>query len=414
VKILVITDFYPPYYVGGYELVCCDQVEELVRRGHNVTVLTSQWQAGRGSSGGNAFRLLRFIDPYEPSDDLAGGLLSSLRLKRRRRQLRMGIVTRQNKKIAGQIISNYQPDVVFAWNMNSIGIGPVVAAQQAGIPVVFSLLDYWLADLKATFGISSGPIKRWYHALLNGLGDFGWLDVRHLIAASQAVQSMHLDRGFPIEHLRLIYPGLPSAVILAHDELAAPVEADERHLKLLFAGRLVPEKGLEVALQALARVEQGHVSLDIIGDGPAVYRLHLQQMVTALDLRNLVHFVGPLRRERVFERYAAFDILLVPSLWVEPFGMIVVEAMARGLAVIAANHGGPAEIITHGRDGVLVPPGDPVALAEAITELAHDPHRVYQMRIQAVRMVRERYTLEACTDRVEAYLQETLKESLVS
>ena len=67
--------------------------------------------------------------------------------------------------------------------------------------------------------------------------------------------------------------------------------------------------------------------------------------------------------------------MLVPSLWQEPFGLVVAEAMARGLPVIASNVGGPSEIITHGKNGLLVEAGDECALAVAISQLIQDPDK---------------------------------------
>lgn len=389
--------------------MCHDQVEELVRRGHDVTVLTSRWQMGKGRVEGNVNRLLAVVNPFAGESDAGLPSFLGLRLKRRRQQILMGFATYQNRKMTGQMIADVQPDVVFVWNTKSIGIGPVLAAQEAGIPVVFSLLDYWLADLKVSLASSSGQFKRWYHGLLNGLKDFDWLDVRHLILTSRAVRQTYIDQGFSSEHFQVISPGITAGLILDKDEIPGKETAKDQTLKLLFVGRLVPEKGLEVALRALAQAVQdaeiGHAKLDIIGEGAADYRLHLEDLIASLGLQERARLVGPLARRQVLERYPAYDVLLVPSLWVEPFGIIVIEAMARGLAIIATNHGGPSEIITDGYDGRLVPPGDPAALAQVIVELAGNSELTYQMRLQALQTVRERYTLERVVDQVEAYLK---------
>lgn len=413
-KILFLTDFYPPHCFGGYEIQCQDQAVELVNRGHDVAVLTSRWQVGTGEVDGHIYRLLKMIASRGEDDGLGEQWLGFLRLGRRRRQIQMGIATRQNHSIASRIIKDYQPDIVFAWNMNSIGIGPLLAAQEAGIPIVFNLLDYWLADLKVALDPTSNPFKRWYHTLINDLGSFTQLDTRYLIVTSQAVKQTYVEQGFPAEQLLVIAPGLPTKLILAEEEFPRKkVQDDHQSLRLLFVGRLVPEKGLEIALQALAHVRSkadlGRVTLDIIGDGAEVYRLHLQAMIASSELQDQVCMVGSLTRQQVLERYASYDMLLVPSLWVEPFGIIILEAMARGLAVIATNHGGPAEIISDGHDGRLVPPGDPAALAHAIMELSSDPERMHRLRIQALQTVRERYALESVVAQVETYLQAVVR-----
>ncbi|MBN1312969.1 MAG: glycosyltransferase family 4 protein [Anaerolineae bacterium] len=408
-KILFLTDFYPPHCIGGYEIQCQDQAAELVNRGHDVAILTSRWQVGKGEVDGHVYRLLKVIASCGEGDGLGEQLLGCLRLGRRRRQIQTGIATRHNHSIASRVIRGYQPDIVFTWNMNSIGIGPALAAQEAGIPIVFNLLDYWLADLKAALGSTSNPFKRWYHTLINDLESFTHLDTRYLIVTSQAVKQTYIELGFPAERLLVITPGLSTKLILAEEELPRKNAQDNQILRLLFVGRLVPEKGLEIALQALAHVRDkadlGRVTLDIIGGGAEVYRLHLQTMIASLELQDRVCMVGSLTRQQVLERYTSYDMLLVPSLWVEPFGIIILEAMARGLAVIATNHGGPAEIISDGHDGCLVPPNDPVTLAHVIVELTSDPERMQQMRVLALQTVRERYALERVVDQVETYLQ---------
>jgi glycogen(starch) synthase len=411
-KILVLTDFYPPHYIGGYELQCCDQVTELARRGHEVVVLTSRWQVGAGESDGPVHRLLAVVDPYGGKADSGAKLYDPLRLRRRQRQVQMAMATRRNRIITREVIAECVPDVVFVWNLNSVGVGPALAAQEFEFPVVFNLYDYWLADLKAGLDAAQNPLKRWYHAAINALSDFTKLGAEHVLVSSRAMKQAHIELGFAAESIRVIPLGLPAQLIVEPDNLPAQRMPGERSLKLLFVGRLVPEKGLEVALAALAYTVQelGHdgASLDIIGNGSEEYINRLREIITSLNLREQVRLVGPLQRRQVLARYATYDSLLVPSLWVEPFGMTVVEAMARGLPVIAANHGGPAEIIADGQDGRLVPPGDPVALAHALVELVSDPGLVHRMRIRALQTVRERYTLECVVDQVESSLQAVL------
>jgi glycosyltransferase involved in cell wall biosynthesis len=96
-------------------------------------------------------------------------------------------------------------------------------------------------------------------------------------------------------------------------------------------------------------------------------------------------------------------MLLVPSLWQEPFGLVIAEAMARGLPVIASDVGGPAEIITHEVDGLLVTPGDEQALVSAITSLLEDGDSGRRLSEAAQATVRQRFTVDGNVKRVEQH-----------
>ena len=136
------------------------------------------------------------------------------------------------------------------------------------------------------------------------------------------------------------------------------------------AGRLSREKGLDVAVHAVARLVQAGVParLRIVGDGPA--RAALEALVADLELTGEVELVG-----RVPHAEAAVEIdrawaVVVPSVWDEPYGNVALEAIAVGVPVVASRAGGLPEIVAHGTSGLLVPRGDPDALAEALAAIA--------------------------------------------
>jgi glycosyltransferase involved in cell wall biosynthesis len=150
---------------------------------------------------------------------------------------------------------------------------------------------------------------------------------------------------------------------------------------LALVGQITPWKGQADAIQALAQVRTTRPStvLLIVGEPKFVaratrydnraYLRALRQLVAELELGDAVRFLG--EREDVPEIFSASDVALVPS-WEEPFGRVVVEAMATGVPVVATAVGGPPEIIRHGVDGLLVSPRRPDALAAAITGLLSD------------------------------------------
>jgi glycosyltransferase involved in cell wall biosynthesis len=146
--------------------------------------------------------------------------------------------------------------------------------------------------------------------------------------------------------------------------------------------QITPWKGQEEAIRALAhaRARHPHAKLLLVGAAKFVakatrydnrtYLAGLHRLVSELGLEEHVQFLG--ERDDVPEVLGAVDALLVPS-WEEPFGRTVIEAMAMGVPVIATSVGGPAEVITDGRDGLLVAPREPDAWAGAICELVESP-----------------------------------------
>jgi len=139
-------------------------------------------------------------------------------------------------------------------------------------------------------------------------------------------------------------------------------------------GRLAPWKGQDVFLDAFAQAfRDTGVRGRVIGSalfGEDAYRQQLAQQAERIGIADQIEFRG--FRENVWAELAELDVLVHCSVIPEPFGQVVLEGMAAGLPVVAANAGGPAELITNGVDGILTPPGDAHELAEALRHLERD------------------------------------------
>jgi glycosyltransferase involved in cell wall biosynthesis len=134
---------------------------------------------------------------------------------------------------------------------------------------------------------------------------------------------------------------------------------------IVFVGDLRPMKGLDVLLEAYAGLA---VSIPLVLIGKS-----WPDTPTVLPAGVIVHEKWP--NADVIEAFRRSAIAVLPSVWAEPFGIVVIEAMAGGTPVIGSNIGGIPEIIQHGVSGLLVPPGDAPALRDALTELITDPAR---------------------------------------
>src|SRR5215831_3245146 len=350
-RILVITDLYPPHFVGGYELQCMVHVEELARRGHTVYVLTSRWKVENGAVEDNVYRLLH----YNPVDEALSVKRRPANIYRRYNQLRWAVGCRLNYRVTRETLKALRPDLAYVWRMGGLSITPVLAAQEQGIPIVFNLYDFWLAVLKTELCLEPNSIKRRFRAAIVGLEDFRSIDLRHILVCSRSLLRHYTELNFCEENITVIPLGVPRQVIINVDEFSNLPKGDKRKVKLSFVGRLTPDKGPDVAIEALAHIVRemgvGDIGLDIIGTGRDEYVRELKNLVTALGLQEHVQFLGKLNHEQVLRRYSEYDALLFPSRWAEPFGMTILEAMARGLPVIATDYGGPSEMISDGKNG---------------------------------------------------------------
>jgi glycosyltransferase involved in cell wall biosynthesis len=209
---------------------------------------------------------------------------------------------------------------------------------------------------------------------------------------------------------RIIPLGIPLERFLgpADERRTADIRGSIGTPLLLFVGALRYYKGLQHLIEALCRVPHAH--LVIVGDGPM-----RQEWMTAASnagMRDRVHFVGPVDDQSLPAYYLACDLFVLPStLRAEAFGTSLVEAMASGRAVVSTELGtGTSYVNLHGQTGLVVPPGDPGALADAINHLLSDGALRETMGHAArVRALAE-FGLELMVERVLAVYKEMLRE----
>jgi len=163
--------------------------------------------------------------------------------------------------------------------------------------------------------------------------------------------------------------------------------------EILYVGYLYELKGVEYLIRSMALVarEQGDVKLRIVGEGPEKSRL--VALTKALNLEDRVLFEGFVPHTQIARCYQQCDIFCFPTLG-EPFGKVVLEAMACGKPVVASNVGGPSEIIEDGRTGFLVHSARPRALADKILELLSNEWRIRKIGANARKVIVQKYSWE--------------------
>jgi glycosyltransferase involved in cell wall biosynthesis len=232
-------------------------------------------------------------------------------------------------------------------------------------------------------------------AELNWQGGLGerLLDEADRICAVSAASLDELVGQWP--HLAprsgVIYNGLPPPGVEA-----APLDFDAP--RLLCLGRLSPEKGFDVAVEAFARLRERFPRARLVIAGVGPQEESLRQQAEALGVDAAVEFAGPVRGEQVAQLINACTVMLVPSRCREGFGLVAIEAAQMARPVVAARLGGLPEVIADGETGLLVEAEDSAALAAAVARLLERPAEAERMGRAARRRAQERFSLEGMAD----------------
>ena len=204
----------------------------------------------------------------------------------------------------------------------------------------------------------------------------------------------------------VIYDGIPTEQF---DGI--PAEAANGPLVITTVGRLAPYKGQDVFIEALAEVNKAGIEFEafVVGDvygNRHAFREKLVARTIEIGLGDRIHFVG--FRDQVQPFLERCNLFVMPVTRQEPLGIVMLESMAAGRAVIATNGGGATEIIRNGENGVLVKPGDAAGLAVAIIRLAGDPEQRQHLVDRGRKVVKERFSEKSMVDSVLKTYEEML------
>ncbi len=372
-RILHVGKHYPPHY-GGMETALQNIAEGLLDAGDEVTVLVAgsgslqKREVIRGAGPGKAGTLVRVATlGHLNSQPLTLDLVHALRCA----------------------VREFQPELIHLHLPN-----PLAAAA-------------WLIYRK----LEGGPqpvLAVWHHADMRRQR-LGRQIVRPLIIAclgQAAGVCVSSPAGVSARELAGVRPRV--RVIPFGIDLPAKMNLQTDHREnFLFIGRLVPYKGLPILLRALARVPAAR--LDIVGTGPQASEL--KQLVFALDLADRVHFSGDLPWPGLNTKLAEARALVLPSIDAsETFGLVQLEAMAAGTAVIASDlKTGIAGVGEFGVTGLLVIPGDSADLADALAKLQQDPGLAIRMGAAGRKRYLELFTRQRMITELRSWYRDLLQ-----
>jgi glycogen(starch) synthase len=360
VRVLIWAIPYLPV-AGGREVFASRLATRLSARGHDVVVVAPEHSGGPiQSDATSGFPVVRIP---------VGGLIDAHQLTGLRLPTDLGAAGER----LDDVLAGFRPDVVHAHALapDLILLGP--RARASGVPILVT--DHSVGALPAVAALAvTQRVSR----------------IPQHVAAVSAALADGLARSLPAveDRLSVIRNGVPLP------ERTSPVDP---HGPVVLLGRVSPEKGFAAAMTAWSVVARGRAGRELVvaGNGPDLSAL--RGLAEHLAIAEQVRFAGWLDQDAVSALLDRAALVVVPSLWDEPFGLVAAEAAAHGRPVVASRAGGLPEVVVDGRTGWLVDPGDILRLVGALRVL-DDPARLAAAGVAAREHARAALDFERCVD----------------
>ncbi len=396
-RIVRLVNLYPPYIVGGNEMLTRDIEEALRARGYEVHVLTAK---GRQLDG------LPFVHQvfHYSLDDREAIFLGERRLSALelfRHHVFDPITYRRVRRVVRQL----RPDLILVDNLYMASAAPLLAVQDAPCPVIAQVADRWLLFILRDWGMVLRPQTRRHRLLVGAVRVLvqrplsRWARIDGIVTVSNFIRDLYIRAGFPPEIIETHYLGIDTRIFRPGPEhpLHDPV-------RLIFIGSLWEGKGPQVAIRALRLLSRMEglpcFHLDIFGDGAEGFKQYLRRLIREEGVEDRVTFHGFVPWPDLVRAMHEADIFVFPSIWDEPFAITPLQAMGCGLPVVATTAGGTPEGFVDGETALLIPPNDPQALAGAIARLVRDPALRRRLRENGIRDAHTRWRFDAYVDRL--------------
>lgn len=365
-RILVISNLYPPVARGGFEVECSSVVERLRRR-HDVLVLTTTLERAGTAEEHDVWRELPFL-----SDDWRGAL-------------RAPAAAWVAVKLARRALA-WEPDLVYVWNASSTPQAAVRVLADSGAPIAFRVCSHMLADLfvgdQFMRELSPGrryPTRAAWSAVCRALNTLPALRLQPRAPFKAAVcwNAQTMKRLVePPPFVEIAFERVIHSVPRYGDLYAEVVRVPAPTPEIMFIGRVTEFKGLAVAIEALRRLrDTGGVDARLVVMGPEDHDhgAELRGLARRLGVGASIAWRGPCSPEQIAEGLARAHALIVPSTWPEPFPLVTIEAALAGVPIVASDVGGISEGMRDGEHALLFPRGDVDAAAKALAQIFAEP-----------------------------------------
>lgn len=392
----MVSDRFPPSVLGGYERRCAATAEALARE-HDVCVLTTGPGETHVTQGG--VQVQRSL-PLADCRGIRGAVATPP-------------VSGTAARVARRAVQSFRPDIVYIWNGASLPQAAIRAIELERVPVALSIAEHWYSVMYKSDHFmryllpceSASPLFRTWRSGMQELNkrsrNLGLeLHSQTPVAVCWNSEALRGVSQPPDCHRvileRVIHPASQSEAVFR--SVQRPRVCQTR--TLVYVGRLAPEKGVDLAIDAVAVLRRGRNSdtrLRVFGSGPPDYERHLRRHIESRGVQDAVSLEGAASHEQIAAAYRDAAAIVVPSRWDEPFGLVCVEAALAGVPILASRSGGIVEIVSHGRDALLFEKGDGDGLVTAMEETFADPAGAAR-RASSARTRMEAFSFEAyCT-----------------
>ncbi len=378
-KMLIMSPIFPPHVFGGAEICAYDMARHFVKRGHDVTVMTMAEDGEdelRNGMTEHGFRLYRVRFPR------AYTLYKHTEAKPWQKPLwhLQNMFDRRNERLLAGVLDEVKPDHILAHSLMGLGYNMFRELGRRDLPVTYVLHDIGLACIKTTMfkrgqqcdGLCtmcacSSKVKNQQVGLVERLS-FISPSAANLRRVAGYLPNVAKARNFVIKNMPDDLPPLP------------PYKpAKDGKVRILYAGRLTPSKGIRVLMDALHSLpkELNNFHLTILGKGD-------QEEELRRDFGHLpwVTFGGFVTSDTVLRHVTEAEVMCVPSIWPENYSRSVIQSLCLGTPVIGSEVGGIPEQIEDGVTGLLLPAGDVAAWREAMERILREPDLLQRWRKQ--------------------------------
>jgi glycosyltransferase involved in cell wall biosynthesis len=405
-RFLFLTNFYPPASRGGYEQWCQEVAEGLRTRGHDVFVLTSTY--GRK----HLLETVPWIERKLHLEMEFASLRNAYQFFANRKQREV-----ENLSFLRDAFEQHKPDAILLWGMWNLHRSlPALAEELMPGKVVYYMGDYW-ATLPSQFenywnisaqnfvtGLPKLILRPIALQILNR-EERPALQLEHALFPTAFLRDELERKGISPKNTKIIYGGIDTSLYLNHHDGAKPAEITS----LLYIGRLTNEKGVHTAIKAVAHLVNEYylkeLKLTIVGDGNADYVNYLQRLVEQEKIASFVTFTPAQPKETLPALYHQSDIFLFTSIWAEPFGRVIVEAMASGVTVVGTAVGGASEILVENENALVFAPDDPKSLSHQLKKLIESPLLREKLAKAGCQTAKNNFDIQRMTAEIESYLQ---------
>ena len=355
-KILYINLFYYPNIIGGTENSLQILAENMARNGNEVCVYTQDGQKGKIEKQViNGVTVIRSYlkSTYKNLKHKKWNFFDKLENRCR------CILNYNSIKDLKCIIDEFHPDVIHTNNLLSISYWIWKYAVEQKIVVVHTLRDYWMIDSKFVLGSSKKFIGIIHRVIFRYISNKSNMMVT---APSDYTLDVFRKYGYFRKSKLECVPNC-----IEYDEQKLKQIAikkqhrDSNDIKFIYVGKLGEYKGIMLLIKSFHSIKNENISLTICGQG-----LLENEVVRYTHIDSRIKYRGQLKKNELADEYKMADVIIVPSIWEEPFGRIVIEGAQYALPCIGSNRGGIPEIIRNLGAGLIFDPDKNVELIEAI------------------------------------------------